>query len=258
MANLCKEWRNTWVFQHKWGNHRRRETRLFPYSVPFTQKAVLIFEGGMPDLAAFIALKWGWKVKASQEFLTSDSTSHPGLWFRHFILGNWGVLEAFSWETGIYHMVKYIYIIYIILILYSISDSSSTVYHVNFMARPYLQEAKLLEEETCRDIHPWAGCEPDVCNTKKSKLLESFAEFLSKSCLFDVLVLSLLTSIYQDVSTWDLSNHRARDLTWEKASSKGSKFGNGWKQNHGSSSITEGHHGNQVALGVMLLEKLNF
>lgn len=87
-----------------------RHALPFTNSVPFTQKAVLIFEGGMPDLAAFIALKWGWKVKASQEFLTSDSTSHPGLWFRHFILGNWGVLEAFSWETGIYIIWWNIYI----------------------------------------------------------------------------------------------------------------------------------------------------
>lgn len=93
---------------------------------------------------------------------------------------------------------------------------------------------------------------------QKIKIAWIFRLVFSKSCLFDVLVLSLLTSIYQDVGTWDLSNHRARDLTWEKASSKGSKFGNGWKRNHGSSSITEGHHGNQVALGLMLLEKLNF
>ena len=157
MANLCKEWRNTWGFQHKWGNHRRRE-------------AVLIFEGGMPDLAAFIALKWGWKVKASQEFLTSDSTSHPGLWFRHFILGNWGVLEAFSWETGIYHIRWNTYIIYIILILYSISESSSTVYHVNVMASQATWRRDLSWHTPLSRLRTWR------MQHKKTKLLESFAK----------------------------------------------------------------------------------
>lgn len=223
-----------------------------PTQCPYTLFFVLIFEGGMPDLAAFIALKWGWKVKAPQEFLTSDSTSHPGLWFRHFILGNWGVLEAFSWETGIYHMVKYIYIIDI--------RNSDSIFNFRFFEYKYIMS--MSSQATWRRDLSWhtplSRLRTWSMQHKKSKLLESFAEFLSKSCLFDVLVLSLLTSIYQDVSTWDLSNHRARDLTWEKASSKGSKFGNGWKQNHGSSSITKGHHGNQVALGLMLLEKLNF
>lgn len=101
-----------------------------PTQCPYTLFFVLIFEGGMPDLAAFIALKWGWKVKAPQEIRTSDSTYHPGLWFRHFILGNWGVLEAFSWETGIYHMVKYIYIIDI--------RNSDSIFNFRFFEYKYI------------------------------------------------------------------------------------------------------------------------
>ncbi len=107
--------------------------------------------------------------------------------------------------------------------------------------------AKLLEAETCRDKHPWGGCEPDACNKTNGCCLNLSPGLPSRVCW--CLVLSLLTSICQDVSTWDLSRHRACwEMTWEKCSdSKGSKFGNGWKRNHWSSSSAYGHHGNQVA-----------
>ena len=188
MANLCKEKGETHeerhVFQHKMRHHRRCETRRFTDSVPFTLCR--------PHL-------WRWHAGSCglhRLKMGVDSTYHPGLSFRHFILlGSFGGIQLRNW----YHIMKY-------LILYLISNSS-TVYHVNVMARPCLQEApwnhslicplqaKLLEAETCRDIHPWAGCEPDVCNKNTSGMLESFAWFFQSHVCWCFGVKSLLTSI---------------------------------------------------------------